>query len=212
MIRIYGLHTPMFMKVVYAAEELGLNYQINPVDLTKGETKTAEHLARHPFGKVPVIEHDGRFLFESNAIVRYFGGLDSTAAYPSQKMDRAQVDQWMEFFSHQAGRWTTSVWFQKCIGPKYFNEKPDEKVVAETTKWLLEAMPVIDKKLSETAFLAGERFTLADLVAHTLMMCYKEADLPLSEFKNFVRWFEAVEQRPAFKRTLAAVEKVEKKL
>jgi glutathione S-transferase len=211
MIKIYGLHTPMFMKVVYAAEELGLNYQIIPIDLVKGETKTPEHLKRHPFGKIPVIEHEGRFLFESNAIVRYMGGLDSTPAYPSQKMDRAQVDQWLEYFSHQAGRWTTSVWFQKCIGPKYFNEQPDAKVIAEMTKWLLEVMPVIDQKLSQNAFLTGEQFTLADVVAHTGMMGYKAAELPLSDFKNFVKWFEAVEQRPSFKRTLAACAKFESK-
>jgi len=211
MIKIYGMHTPMFMKVVYAAEELGLNYQIVPVDLTKGETKSPEHMARHPFGKVPAIEHNGKFLWESNAIVRYMGSLDSTPAFPSDKMARAHVDQWLEFFAHQAGRWTTSVWFQKCIGPKYFNEPADEKVVKNTTEWLMEAMPIVDKHLGTNSFLTGETFTLADVVAHTLMMGFKDAGLPLGDFKNFARWFENVEQRPSWKRTLAACEKVEKK-
>jgi glutathione S-transferase len=211
MIKIYGMHTPMFLKAVYAAEELGINYQIIPVDLTKGETKTPEHVARHPFGKVPVLEHEGRFLFESNAIVRYMGGLDSNAAFPSAKMDRAVVDQWIEFFSHQPGRWTTSIWFQKCIGPKYFNQAPDETVVKNSTEWLMEVMPVIDAHLGKQAFLAGETFTLADVVAHTTMMGFKDAGLPLGDFKNFARWFESCVQRPSFKRTLAACEKIEKK-
>jgi glutathione S-transferase len=211
MIKIYGLHTPMFMKVVHAAEELGLNYQIIPVDLTKGETKSPEHLARHPFGKVPVIEHDGKFLFESNAIVRYMGSLDSTPAFPSAKMERAHVDQWIEFFAHQAGRWTTSVWYQKCIGPKYFNEPADEKIVKDHSEWLMEVMPVIDKQLGRNAFLAGENFTLADVVAHATMMGFKDAGLQLGDFKNFSRWYESLEQRPSWKRTLAACAKFETK-
>jgi glutathione S-transferase len=210
MIRIYGMHTPHFLKVVYAAEELGLKYEIKPIDLMKGEQKTPEHLHRHPFGKIPAIEHNGQTLFESNAILRYMGGLDSASAFPSNPMARAKVDQWMEFFAHQAGRWTTAIWFNKVIGPKYFNEAPDQKFVDEQSKMLLEVMPVIDRHLGENVFMTGETFTLADLVAHTGTMGFKDAGLPLTEFKNFARWFEAVENRPAYKRALVAVEKFAK--
>jgi glutathione S-transferase len=209
MIRIYGLHTPQFLKVVYAAEELKLNYEIHPVNLMKGEQKSPEHLNRQPFGKVPAIEHNGKFLFESNAIVRYMGSLDATPAFPSDLMARAQVDQWMETFAHQAGRWTTSVWFSRVIGPKYFNETPDEVRNADFTKMLLEAMPVIDAQLGRHAFLAGETFTLADVVAHCGMIGFKDAGLPLGDFKNFSRWFDAVSERPSYKRAVAAIAPLE---
>lgn len=211
MIRIYGMHTPHFLKVVYAAEELNLNYEIIPVDLTKGETKAPEHLLRHPFGKVPAIEHNGQFLFESNAILRYMGGLDSTPAFPVKPIDRAHVDQWMEYFAHQAARWCTTVWYQKCIAPKYFNQPADEKVVTEATTALLEVMPVIDRLLGQNTFLTGEQFTLADIVAHTGMMGFKDAGIGLADFKNFTRWFDTVQNRPSFKRAQLATENPTKK-
>ena len=211
MIRIYGMHTPMFTKVVYAAEELSLHYEIKNVDLMKAETRTPEHLERHPFGKVPVIEHEGQFLFESNAILRYLGSLDSNRLYPSQKMERALVDQWMEFYSNQPGRWATAYWYQKLIGPKFFNEAPDEKIIEQNLKMILEVMPVIDQRLGEKEFIAGERFTLADLVAQIGFMGAQEAQIPLSDFKNFSRWSTAVNARPAWKRTLEVCDLAAKK-
>jgi glutathione S-transferase len=124
-VKIYGMHTPNFLKAVYAAEEFGVDYEIVPVDLMKGETRTPEHMARHPFGKVPVIEHNGQFIFESNAIVRYLGSLSNSKAYPKDLLERAKADQWLEFFAHQVGRWTTNYWFENVIAPKYFNETPN---------------------------------------------------------------------------------------
>ena len=206
MIKIYGLHTPHFLKVVYAAEELGLDFQIIPVDLTSGETKTPAHLARHPFGKVPVIEHNNKFVFESNAILRYMGNIANSKAFPSNPMARAHPDQWVEYFAHQAGRWCSSIWFQKCIGPKYFNETPNEALIAEHTEWLLADMPVVEQHMAKNTFLAGTDFTLADVVAHCGMRGFKEAGLPLGDFPNFIRWFEAVENRPTFKKALEKAE------
>ena len=89
MFKIYGLHTPMFIKPVLAAEEMGANYEVVKVDLMKGETKTAAHLARHPFGKMPALEHNGKFLFESNAIMKYMASVTESALYPKDLYARA---------------------------------------------------------------------------------------------------------------------------
>ena len=206
MIKIYGLHTPHFLKVVYAAEELGLDFQIIPVDLTTGETKLPVHLARHPFGKIPVIEDNNNFIFESNAILRYMGSIANSKAFPSNPIERAHVDQWGEYFAHQTGRWCSTVWYQNCIGPKYFNEKPDLAVVATNTEYILNDMPVIEKHLAKNTFFAGSDFSLADVVAHCGIRGFKEAGLPLGDFPNFIRWFEAVENRPTFKSALMKAE------
>lgn len=200
MVKIYGMHTPHFLKAVYAAEEFGITYEIVPVDLMKGESKTPEHMARHPFGKIPVIEHDGHFIFESNAIVRYLGSLSQSKAFPTNLLERAKADQWLEYFAHQTGRWTTSYWFESVIGPKYFNETANEKRLAEYREWILGSMPVIDQLLAKNTYLTGNEFTMADLVAHCGMMGFKEAGLPLGDFRNFTRWFEAVEGRPSYLR------------
>ncbi len=207
MLKIYGLHTPQFFKVLWAAEELGLEYEHISVDLIKKETRASEHLARHPFGKVPVIEHNGQFLFESCAIMRYMGSLAATTTnsemYPVEIMKRAQVDQWLDYFSFQAGRWTTNVWYNKIIGPKYFNETPDQKVIEETSGWLHNDMPVVEKHLSDNKYLAGDIFTLADVNAFTLMMGHKDAGLGLEKYKAFSQWFSAIKDRPALHKVKA---------
>jgi glutathione S-transferase len=200
MFKIYGMHTPNFIKTVYAAEELGLSYEIVPVDLTKGETRTPEHRARHPFGKVPVLEHDGRFLFESNAIVRYLGAYADSALYPKDPFARATVDQWIDYATLQAGRWTTAIWFQRCIAPKYFSEQTDEKVVADSLENLLTDMPVIEAHLAKNRFFAGADFTLADVLPYALMKNFAAAGLELGDFPSFLRWFDEVAKRPAIRR------------
>jgi glutathione S-transferase len=211
MIRIYGLFTPMFRKTVYAAEELGVRYEIVPINLMKGEQQSPEHLARHPFGKVPAIEHNGNFLFESNTIIRYMGDIAPSPAFPAEPMARAKVDQWIEYFAHQAGRWTTGIWFDKVIGPKNFNELPDPKKIGDLTEWLMADMPKIDAHLETNQYMAGANFSLADVVAHMLMGGFKAAELPLGDFKNFIRWFEKVESRPSFLRATLACDAVEAK-
>ncbi|MDH3376086.1 MAG: glutathione S-transferase N-terminal domain-containing protein [Gammaproteobacteria bacterium] len=56
-------------KTVYVAEELGIDFKYTNLDLSKGEHKSPEHLARHPLGKIPTLTHDGETLFESGAFV-----------------------------------------------------------------------------------------------------------------------------------------------
>ena len=196
MLKIYGLHTPMFLKVLWAAEELGVNYQHIPVDLIKGETRTPEHLIRHPFGKVPAIEHEGKFLFESNAILRYMANMSKGKLYPNEVYEKALVDQWMDYFSLQAGRWTTMCWFQTVIAPKYFNEQPDHKLLAEVQTWLDEQMPIVDKLLGTKKYICGNDFSIADINAFCLMAGWKDAGLNFAQYTNFTRWMDEVKSRP----------------
>lgn len=199
MFKIYGLHTPMFLKVVLGAAEIGAPYEVIPVDLKKGETRLPEHRARHPFGKVPVLEHNGTTVFESNAILRYMGNVTETSLYPKAPAARAQVDQWLDYFSLQAGRWCTAVWFQKVIVKDVFNEEPDEKLIADSSEALLEVMPTIDAHLKTNAWLCGKDFTIADVNAYALMMGHKKTGLNFGDFPAFNAWFAKIESRPSLK-------------
>ena len=72
MLKIYGADlSPPSNKVRFVANELGLDYEYNSVNLVSGENQSEGHLKLHPGGKVPVIDDDGFVLFESNAIIRY---------------------------------------------------------------------------------------------------------------------------------------------
>lgn len=136
---------------------------------------------------------------ESNTIMRYIGDIANSPMYPRERMERAQVEQWMDFFSQHSGRHCLTVWFQKSIAPKFFNLKTDEHVVEIATKALLDEMPVVDAPLAKNQWFAGSDYTLADTAAYTMMKGYCDAGLNFADFKNFNRWFEAVAARPAVK-------------
>lgn len=200
MMKIYGLHTPMFVKVVLAAEETGTPYEVVEVDLLAGQQKLPEHLARHPFGKVPVIEHEGKFIFESNAILRYMAATSHSPLYPEATYPRALVDQWIDYFSLQAGRWCMAIWFNRFVSPKFLKQPGDAKAIADNEQMLLEAMPIIDKHLKDNHWLAGTAISLADTNAFALMNGYQDAEINMNDFPNFMRWFREYEQRPAVQR------------
>jgi len=202
MINIYGSFTPHFFKVVMAAEELGLQYKVVPVNLLKQETRTAEHRQRHPFGKAPVIDHDGKYIFESSTIMRYLGNIADSNLYPKAPYARAMVEQWMDYFSFQAGRWVLGIWFQKTANPTYFKKNPDAKLIEENTEMLLRDMPVIEQQLQNHKYLAGSDFTLADVNAYQLMRGYKESGLNFSDYPHFVGWVNTVAKRPSAAKAL----------
>ena len=78
---IYGPAYSTYARTVrLALEEKGVDYDLVEVDLLAGATKAPEHLARHPFGKVPAFEHDGFELYETDAIMRYVD-----AAFPGPR-------------------------------------------------------------------------------------------------------------------------------
>jgi glutathione S-transferase len=72
-IRLYGFNTQNTLKALYVLEESGLDFEFEYVDLAKGEQRSDEFAQKSLMRKVPLLEHDGEFLFESGAICRYIG-------------------------------------------------------------------------------------------------------------------------------------------
>ena len=97
MFRLHGFFTQNTLKTLYVLEEIGAEYAFCYVDLTRGANRSDEFRGMTPVGKVPVLEHEGEFLFESGAICRYAASVVKSPLYPADKMDRARVDQWMTF-------------------------------------------------------------------------------------------------------------------
>src|SRR5210317_2206587 len=117
MYRLHGFYTQNTMKVLYVLEEVGVEFEYRFVDLMKGENRSDAFRAMTPVGKVPVLEHDGAFLFESGAICRYAAGVAQSPLYPADKLDRARVDQWMTYFTCHPGRWLTNLYYEKIMKP-----------------------------------------------------------------------------------------------
>lgn len=203
MFKIYGSRSPIFVKTILAAEEMAVPYEVILVDIAKGDQKLPSHLARHPFGKVPALEHNGHTIFESNAIIKYMANVTESPLYPKAPYERAMVDQWMDYFSMQAGRWSALIWFHTCVAQQVFNMTPDQKVIEDNTKLLVDVMPILDKHFAANQWVAGNTVSLADVNAYMLMSGGHEANLNFGDYENYMRWFKEYSSRKA----VAAVKK-----
>src|SRR5688572_2434206 len=109
MIRIWGrISSINVQKVVWCADELGLEYERINAGGSYGINNTPEYLAKNPNGLVPVMEEGEFVLYESNAIVRYLSARYSGGAlWPPDLRERADVDRWMDW---QATSFTPAMW------------------------------------------------------------------------------------------------------
>lgn len=167
MITLYSFPNSRSVRVAWTLEELGLAYNCQHVALDKGEGQSAEHLTRHPDGKVPVLEDGELTLFESAPICRYLAEQYGDGnLLPSNATERAQVDQWVSFIVTEIEQ---PLWLQA----KHKFALPQDKRVAAvlpTAAWEFQrALQALERRYHGKENLVGDSFTLADLfLTHTL--------------------------------------------
>lgn len=200
MYHLFGFPTQNTLKVLYVLEELNVAYDYRYVDLYKGEQKRSPIIDLNPHAKVPVLEHDGKGLFESGAICRYLANNEQSHLYPSKPWQRAMVDQWLDFFSIQLGRHLSRLFFEKVFKPSINLGKPNETVIKETTHYALEQLSVVDSTMEESHYLANNQLSIADLFALAYMEQVIPLDLSLNEYPNIESWFKRLDALPSVKR------------
>lgn len=167
MITLYSFPQSRSLRVSWTLEELGVEYQCQHVALDKGEGQSAAHLARHPDGKVPVIEDGDVHLFESAPICRYLAETYGNGSLlPSDPAGRAQVDQWLSFIVTEIEQ---PLWNQA----KHKFALPEDKRVPAllpVCAWEFQrAISALERRYNGQENLVGNTFTLADLfLTHTL--------------------------------------------
>lgn len=155
--------SPYSRSVLAALIEKGADFRVAPVE--PGTLHSAGHLARHPFGRVPVVEHDGFRLWETQAILRYLDRvLPEPALTPADpraaaRMDRMlNVNDWYLFREVAA-----AIVFQRIVAPRVLGLPCDEAVVAAAMPAAEHVLGVIAAELGDEDWLAGAGMTLADL-------------------------------------------------
>ncbi|WP_339117921.1 glutathione S-transferase family protein [Halomonas sp. BMC6] len=167
MITLYSFPNSRSLRAAWTLAELGLEYQCHHVALDKGEGQSTEHLARHPDGKVPVLEDGELMLFESAPICRYLAEqYGDGSLLPQSVAERAQVDQWLSFIVTEIEQ---PLWLQ---AKHKFALPQDKRVpsVLPTAAWEFQrALLALERRYRGQETLVGDTFTLADLfLTHTL--------------------------------------------
>lgn len=198
-IDLFTWATPNGWKISATLEELGLPYNLKPIDITSGAQKEADCIAINPNGRIPaIVDHDegGLAVFESGAIMIYLaekiGGL-----LPTDVKGRAEVIQWLMF---QMGG----------LGPmqgqaNVFLRYMDEKIPTAITRYQNETRRlyrVLDARLADNEFLAGE-YSIADIANWSWTRVHNWAGVNIDEFESLKRWLVQMEARPALVRGAA---------
>ena len=205
-IDIYFWTTPNGYKVTILLEELGWDYNVIPVHIGKGEQFNPEFLKISPNNKIPaMVDHmaaDGKpiALFESGAIMMYLAEKSGGQFMPADMRNRYRIVEWLMF---QMG----------SIGPMlgqahHFRRYAKEQVPYVIERYTNEARRlyrVIDKRLGEVEFLAGE-YSIADMAVYPWLRPYKWQGQDIAAWPNLQRWYSAVRERPAVQKGLAVLQ------
>ena len=221
MLKLWGRMSSINVKkVVWTAQELGLDFQRTEAGGLFGLVKTLEYVQRNPNSLVPAIEDDDYVLWESNVIVRYLCAkydnpmlAASRAAllpegarlagngplYPPDLRERFDAERWMD-------------WQQTTLNPasrlgfwqliRTSPERRNAELIAESNEAVESLMATLDAHLAQRSFMVGERFTMADIPLACEVHRWFGLPQPRQERPHVERWFESIRARQASKGVL----------
>jgi len=191
--------SPNCRKVRAVAYELGIPFERVRVDLLAGGSRTPEHLARNPMGRVPVLEDGDLVLWESTAIIRYLAA--GTALLPAARRTAAEVDRWIAWQLAHLGPALSKVGFERIIKKMAGRGTPDEAAIAAGAADFAQMSAVLDGALAGKEFVAGP-LSVADfaLVAHYSLA--PACGLDVAPYPRVEAWLARVSARDSMKRAL----------
>lgn len=175
----------LFLSLIDAPFELVI------IDLAKGEHRSAEHLTRNRFGQIPVLEDDGQFISDSNAILVYaakkFG---KTEWLPEDPVGAARVQRWLSVAAGHIAYGPCAARLVNIVSADY---RPEE-VIARAHAILT----LIEAELDGREWIAADRATVADVALYSYIARAPEGNVDLSAYGNVQSWLARIEALPGF--------------
>ena len=187
-------------RIVWLLEELGLEYEINKMAFHPKDLKSDEHRARHPLGRVPVLEDGEVSLFESGAIVEYVlarhgdGGLKPAVDAP----EFPEYLQWFHYCEGMVMPPVNTIVVQTILLPP---DRRDEVALGQAQRLLSKAVAPINSVLEGREYLIGN-FSAADIMlGHSVFMANRLGGVS-DEMGNVKAYVGRIEARPAFDKAI----------
>jgi len=203
MIELFSANTPNGKKISIMLEEIGYEFKVTKVDIGKDDQFKPDFKKISPFSKIPVIiDHkNNKTIFESGAILIYLGEI-SGKFY--NKDDRTNINQWL---MAQMG----------YIGPmlgqhhQFHHYNPGKSEFGEERYFKISKRiySEVDEVLSKTKFLAGDKYTIADIATFPWFARHEWHDIGIQNFKNLSRWYEEISKRDGVQKGYAFMDKSE---
>ena len=202
MIDLYYWGTPNGHKISIALEEMGLDYQIIPINILENDQFQSDFLAISPNNKIPAIvdqdgpNHQAISIFESGAILQYLGR-KTGLFYPSDEVKRIQVEQWL-------------MWQMGGLGPMlgqnhHFSRFAPERIAYATDRYVNESKRlygVLNKQLVGQDYVAGE-YSIADMAIFPWLLRHEWQQIDLDDYPEVSKYIDRLNARPAIQKALA---------
>ncbi|MDY6510667.1 glutathione S-transferase family protein [Acinetobacter faecalis] len=202
MIDLYYWGTPNGLKISIALEEMGLDYQVTPINILEDDQFQPDFLRISPNNKIPAIvdqdgpNHQAISVFESGAILQYLGR-KTGLFYPQDEQARVEVEQWLMW---QIGG------FGPMLGQNHhFNKFASEEVPYAVERFMKETKrlySVLEKQLIGQQFVAGE-YSIADIAIYPWIRRCEWQKIKLEDYPSVKAYMQRIEARPAVQRALA---------
>jgi glutathione S-transferase len=201
MLRIWGrLNSINVQKVVWAAAELGLPFERVDVGGVFGGLDDPGYGARNPNRRIPTIVDGHLVVWESHAILRYLGArYGAGRLWPEDPVARAPMDMWLDWYHTEGYVHMRDVFWQLIR-----TAEPDLELVARQREALDPKIGLLDARLRQSPYLAGDSFTLADIPNALLADRWFRLDIERNPYDALERWYRELSARPAFQEYCAA--------
>ena len=189
MIEVLTANTPNGKKITIMLEEIQFDYKITKININKDEQFSKEFKKISPFSKIPVIiDHSNdESIFESGAILMYLG---EKSGQLYDKKNRNVINQWlmgqMAYVGPMLGQHHQFHHYNP--GKSEFGENRYFKISERIYKEL-------DERLSNSKFLAGKDYTIADIATFPWIARHDWHDIGLKNYKNLCRWYNEISDR-----------------
>jgi len=201
-LELYGARTGNCRRAAISLEEAGLAYRVQPVNLSDGAQRSPAHLALNPAGQVPVLVarsttgEPGFVLTQSNAIIFYAEErAPGRLLPPGGSRARAKALEAFFYFTTDVITLNGAAFF---LGGQKLQQAADK-----LTERYLGAIQGCERFLSDAGFMGGDRFSIADIAAYTIITAAR-SQLPWDRLTRLAAYLDRIGERPAVQRGMAA--------
>ena len=195
MIDLYTWHTPNGRKVSIMLEEIGMAYNVLPINIAKDEQFQTHFLEVSPNNRIPAIvdkENNNYSLFESGAILMYLAEKSGKLINKSNSDEYYRTIEWL-------------MWQMGGVGPMFgqvhhfvkYNKGKSAYAEERYSKEARRLYGVMDKRLGQHQYMSGKEYSIADISIWPWTARFDWQEIDLSEYKNVTRWYKEMADRPA---------------
>jgi glutathione S-transferase len=195
-LKLYGGAKNRGRRCYWLAKELGIEFEAVEIDLSCGQHRSPEFLRLNPNGQVPVLDDNGFILYESLAINLYLAKKQGGPIAAASPQEEALITQWSFWVVNEVEHLLITILEHRMMMPE---AERNAALADDAWERLQKPFAVLEQTLTDSDYLVGNRFTVADLNVTIVMSLINRLQLDITRYPNVRAWLDTCLGRPAAK-------------